>query len=358
VRVLLDLRVASWGGIGRYAAGLSRALARTGGVEIVQVVDGDAVPPVPDAECIRARSHAFYPTGGLELGRIVRRVAPDVTHCLHVPTPVPARHPLVVTVHDLIPLIVADVMPSELERSAYRFWNFRASGEADRLISGSNATKCDVMRFYPHTAGMISVIPLAADEFERTAPAAVPDEIAGDGSPYLLSMGDTKPHKDLPTLLRAFEALHAARPGLRLLLVGREVPGYLRLALGDSPAAARASFTGRVSDGVLRSLYAGAEAFVFPSRYEGFGLPPLEAMACGAPVVCSDAASLPEVVGEAALPFPARDAAAAVAQIERVLDDGELRASLVAAGRARAALFTWERTAAATLEVYREALAR
>jgi glycosyltransferase involved in cell wall biosynthesis len=359
MRVLLDCRMASWSGIGRYTHGLVRALARTGELEIVQVAEEGETPPVPDAEWVAASTHAFYPTGGLELGSIVRKVAPDLTHCLHVPTPLPARHPLIVSIHDLTPIAVPEVMPSRIRRAAYRLWNFRASGEADRILVESNATKCDLLRFYPHTSGNIGVIPLGVDEFTRVEPEVVPVEIAGDGSPYLLSMGNTKAHKDLPTLLRAFAALQAARPELRLLLVGRDVPGYAASVLPDAPdAASRVAFTGHVSDGVLRSLYAGAAVFVFPSRYEGFGLPPLEAMTAGAPVVCTDATSLPEVVGDAALLFPAGDVAAATAQIARVLDDDALRASLVAAGAARAALFTWDATAAATLAVYREVLAR
>jgi glycosyltransferase involved in cell wall biosynthesis len=358
MRVLLDCRMASWSGIGRYSTGLARSLARADGVEIVQVVEVGSAAPVPDAESIEARKHAFYPTGGLELGAIVRRVAPDLTHCLHVPTPLPAKHPLVVTIHDLTPLTVPEVMPSEIRRAAYRFWNFRASGEAERLLANSNATKCDLLRFYPHTDGHISVIPHAADEFALVEPLPVPAAIVGDGSPYLLSMGNTKASKDLPTLLRAFATLHAVQPELRLLLVGRDHPGYAASVLGDTPAAARVMFTGHVTDGVLRSLYAGAAAFVFPSRYEGFGLPPLEAMISGAPVVCSDAASLPEVVGDAALLFPRGDGAACAAQIARVLDDETLRASLLVAGTARTKLFTWERTAGQTLAVYRELLER
>jgi alpha-1,3-rhamnosyl/mannosyltransferase len=358
MRVLLDCRMASWSGIGRYSTGLARALAQEPGLEIVQVVEAGATPPVPDAESIPARKHAFYPTGGIELGAIVRRVAPDLTHCLHVPTPLPARHPLVVTIHDLTPLIVPEVMPSEMRRAAYRFWNFRASGEAEQILANSNATKCDILRFYPHAGGHVRVIPHAADEFAQVVPLPVPAGIVADGAPYLLSMGNTKPSKDLPTLLLAFAELAVSRPALRLLLVGRDVPGYAASVLGDDPAVARVAFTGHVEDGVLRSLYAGAEAFVFPSRYEGFGLPPLEAMISGAPVVCSDAASLPEVVGEAALLFPCGDSAAAAARITRVLDDAGLRASLVAAGTARAALFTWKRTAAETLAVYRELLER
>lgn len=358
MRVLLDCRMASWSGIGRYSTGLARALARADGVEIVQVIEAGSTAPVPEAESIEARKHAFYPTGGFELGGIVKRVAPDLTHCLHVPTPIPARRPLVVTIHDLTPLTVPEVMPSEVRRAAYRFWNFRASGESDRILANSNATKCDILRFYPHAAGHVNVIPHAADDFALVEPSPVPTAITADGSPYLLSMGNTKPNKDLPTLLRAFATLYADRPDLRLLLVGRDVPGYAASVLGGDPAVSRVSFTGHVSDGVLRSLYAGAAAFVFPSRYEGFGLPPLEAMISGAPVVCSDAASLPEVVGEAALLFSRGDDAAAAAQIARVLDDHALRGSLVAAGAARAGLFTWERTAAGTLAVYRELLER
>jgi glycosyltransferase involved in cell wall biosynthesis len=358
VRVLLDCRMASWSGIGRYSTGLARALARMSDIKIVQVIETGTTAPVPEAETIEARSHAFYPTGGLELGAIVRRVAPDVTHCLHVPTPVPARHPLVVTIHDLTPLIMPSVMPSRMRRGAYRFWNFRASGEAERLLANSNATKADILRFYPHASGIVSVVPHAADDFASVEPSPVPAAIAGDGSPYLLSMGNTKPNKDLPTLLRAFASLHAGRPALRLLLVGRDVPGFAREVLGDVPAAANVSFTGHVEDGVLRSLYEGAAAFVFPSRYEGFGLPPLEAMLSGAPVVCSDAASLPEVVGDAALLFPAGDAVACAERIERVLADEGERARLLAAGAQRAHVFTWERTAAATAAVYRELLGR
>ncbi len=356
MRVLLDCRMASWSGIGRYTNGLVRALARSGDIEIVQVVEAGDTPPVPDADSVESRVHAFYPTGGMELGRIVRRVAPDVTHCLHVPTPLPARHPLVVSIHDLIPLRVPGVMPSALRRAAYRFWNFRASGEADRLIANSNATKSDILRYYPHSGGYISVVPLAADDFASVDPLPVPAAIAGDGAPYVLSMGNTKPHKDLPTLLRAFALVHETQPALRLLLVGADAPGYVREVLGDTPATQRVAFTGFVADGVLRSLYTDAAAFVFPSRYEGFGLPPLEAMMSGTPVVCSDATSLPEVVGDAALLFPAGDHVEAAERIRRVLEDDAVRAGLVAAGRSRASTFSWDRTAAATLAIYRELL--
>ena len=358
MRVLLDCRMATWTGIGRYSTGLARALACIGGVEIVQVVEQGMAPPVAEAESIEARVHPFYPTGGLELGRIVSRARPDMTHCLHVPTPLPAPHPLVVTIHDLTPFVVPEVMPSLVRRTAYRWWNARAARRADSLLANSRATADDIARYYPRAAARVRVVPHAADDFAAVERGVLPAALAGDGAPYLLSMGNTKPHKDLPTLLRAFADVRAAHPGLRLLLVGRDAPGYAASVLGETPAASAIAFTGRVDDPTLRALYAGAAAFAFPSRYEGFGLPPLEAMISGTAVVCSDAASLPEVVGEAALLFPAGDAAALSRQLERVLGDAALRETLVAAGARRARLFTWERTAQGTLAVYRELLER
>lgn len=354
MRVLLDCRMATWSGIGRYSRGLARSLARTDGVEIIQVIEEGTVAPVPEAETHVARVHPFYPMGGFELGSIVRRVRPDLTHCLHVPTPLPARHPLAVTIHDLTPIVMPQVMPSTLRRTAYRLWNVRAAWDADRLLANSNATKADLLRYFPRSNGRVSVVLHAIDDFAAIEPAPIPPQLVGDGSPYLLSMGNTKPNKDLPTLLRAFEILHTARPELRLLLVGRDCPDYVTTVLGDVPAAARVAFTGHVEDGVLRSLYAGAVAFVFPSRYEGFGLPPLEAMVSGTPVVCTTAASLPEVVGDAALTFQAGDVREAAGRIAEVLDDPALCDRLVQAGFARSALFTWERTAAGTARAYRE----
>jgi len=223
----------------------------------------------------------------------------------------------------------------------------------------------------------------AADDFSAGAAASLAGPLADlVARPYVLAIGNTKPHKDLTTLLRALAQMAPARPDLRLLLVGAEPPGYLgapragappgaapaappgvppRVPLGVPPGVppevrARVVFTGRVTDTELRTLYAGASAFVFPSRYEGFGLPPLEAMALGVPVVCADAASLPEVVGDAALLFPPGDAAALAAALSRVLDDPALRERLSQAGRERATQFTWQRTAAATVAAYREAL--
>jgi glycosyltransferase involved in cell wall biosynthesis len=359
MRVLLDCRMAAWSGIGRYTTGLAHALAARDDVELVQVHAVGERPPVvpgPRVEALPAAGHPFGVRGALEFGRIVRRAKPDLVHCLHFPTPVPATHPLVVTLHDLTPLVVPSTMPSPIKRAVYWAWNARAVSVADRVLANSRHTASDIARMFAVAGPKLRVVLESADGFANGPVGEIPKGLVPAGLPYLLSMGNTKPHKDLPTLLRAFARVAPAWPDLHLLLVGVEVPGFVASVLVGDQAADRVKFTGRVGDDALRALYRGAALFALPSRYEGFGLPPLEAMAFGTPVVCSNAASLPEVVGDAALVFPAGDVGALSDALSLVLGDSSTRERLSHAGPARAAQFTWERTAAETVATYHEAL--
>jgi glycosyltransferase involved in cell wall biosynthesis len=358
IRVLLDCRMASWSGVGRYATGLARALAARADIELIQVCAAGEPPPAPptsQVSAVAASAHPFGLHGALELGRLVRGTDPDLVHCLHFPTPWPTQAPLVVTLHDLIPLVVSGVMPSLPKRLIYRMWNARAASAANLIIVASRATRQDVARLFPAAEDKLVVTPYAADDFS-SGPAS---QLAGRlaqliSTPYLLAMGNTKPHKDLPTLLNAFGIVASSFPDLRLLLVGSEPAGYLEIQLAGVPneIATRVVFSGPISDAELRTLYAGAAVFVCPSRYEGFGLPALEAMALGAPVVCADAASLPEVVGDAALLFPPGEQVMLADAVARILRDQALRHQIVTAGRSRAAQLTWANTAAATVAVY------
>ena len=355
LRVLLDCRMATWTGIGRYATGLARELSHAEGIELIQVIAEDEQPPAR-AEAVSAAKHPFSMGGARELARIAEKAAPDVVHCTHFPTPVPAPHPLIVTLHDLTPLLVAGVMPSVFKRAAYRWWNIRAAENADVILANSENTAADIVHFFPAAAGKITVVEHTAEGFADGPVGVLPLGLLGEGEPFLLSMGNTKAHKDLPTLLRAFSQIASQQPRLRLLLVGSDEPGYAESVLGDDLAAARVAFTGRVGDETLRALYSKAAVFAFPSLYEGFGLPPLEAMAFGTPVVTSDAASLPEVVGDAALLFPAGDAGALAACLRSLLGDADLRARLSAAGLVRAGELTWARTTAETIAAYRRVI--
>ena len=360
MRVLLDCRMASWTGIGRYTTTLARALNARGDIELVQVAAPDERPPVAKhegAESILAGKHPFSLGGAREFGAIAGSVGADVVHCAHFPTPMPPSHPLVVTIHDLMPLLVPGIMSSPFKRAVYRYWNGRAAKHADLIITPSQSTAADVERTFAAALGKTRITPEAADEFAQGPMGQLPPALVEVSDwPYLLSMGSTRKHKDLPTLLRAFARVAATRPELRLLLVGADDRPFVDSALQGAPPQLRDQvfFTGRVDDSQLRTLMAGAQLFAFPSLYEGFGLPPLEAMAFGAPCVVADAASLPEVVGDAALLFPPGDDIALAEALERLLGDPGLREDMREAGYRRVAAFSWAYTADETVAVYHE----
>jgi glycosyltransferase involved in cell wall biosynthesis len=198
--------------------------------------------------------------------------------------------------------------------------------------------------------------PLGVDpQFSPGEPAPRLRERFGLEGPYLLTVGTLQPRKNVETALRAFERLVAAGADQRLALVGGR--GWRDDALAErirrSPAAERIVVTGRVSDDELVGLYRAADCFVYPSRYEGFGLPPLEAMACGTAVISSNRTSLPEVVGDAALLVEPEDVDAIERALSDLLSSPDLRTELVDRGRRRAAEFSWRRCATLTAEAYR-----
>jgi glycosyltransferase involved in cell wall biosynthesis len=194
----------------------------------------------------------------------------------------------------------------------------------------------------------VRVVPCGLDA--RFSPGAGADR----ARPYVLTVGHLQPRKNLEAAVGAFELLAGAHPEHELVVVGAR--GWrddaLLARVRASPVADRVVLAGRVTDDELVALYRGADCFLFPSRYEGFGFPPLEAMACGAPVVCSDATSLPEVVGDAGLLVDAGDTEAVAAAVDSVLGDGDRAVELGRRGRARAAAFTWAACADATVAAY------
>ena len=273
-----------------------------------------------------------------------------------------------ITVHDLIAQRLKHLYcrKSKLRFNLMRWLETRCLYTAARLMADSEQTKRDIVEMYGVDPGRIRVVPLAADP--GLAPVEDPAELArvraayglGAGEPYFLYVGGIDQRKDLPTLLKSLAALKQRGLAHTLALAGRiegdeQFPLLMARAeeLGLGPAV---RLLGYVPDSDLPALFAGAAAFVFPSLYEGFGLPPLEAMACGAPVVAVDASSVPEVVGSAGLLVAPGDAAGLAQAMEAVLTLPELAAKLRADGLERAAGFNWRRTAEMTLEVYREAL--
>jgi glycosyltransferase involved in cell wall biosynthesis len=376
VRICLDVSAAAQhrGGIGRYAERLAEALTRLPDLDLRLLYHGPrdtALPPTLaglPARHVRLGSKPWRTTlaiaNWLHLP-LDRMVGPcDVFHATDHVLPSLRRTATVFTVHDLAFL----VHPETHLRSNRAYLGAlmpRYVATATMVIADSESTRRDVLARYGVAADRVRVVPLGVEPtFAPVAPAQAQARMAtryGLTAPYLLFVGTLEPRKNLHGLIAAYRVLLQRRRDLPLLVIagaeGWRYDEVYRLVQREA-LSSRVRFLGRVADTDLPALYSAAAAFAYPSLYEGFGLPPLEALACGSPVVCSDRSSLPEVVGDAALLGDPTDVGALAGAIERLLDDAPLRHALRQRGLARAARFTWERTAAATLAVYAEALRR
>ncbi len=233
-----------------------------------------------------------------------------------------------------------------------------AAHRAAGILTISESTKRDIVSVFGVDPGRIFVTPLGVHAAFRPVPDAgtVVRERFALARPYLLGcVGSGHPRKNLTAVVTAFDQLR--EPDLRLAIVGRADRDPQALAaVSASPHRDRIALLGHVPESDLPAIYSAATVFCFPSLYEGFGLPVLEAMACGTAVVCSDTSSLPEVVGDAALTVTPGDPGALAAAVASLLHDDARRQALCAAGRARAAQFTWEETARLTVAAYRAIL--
>ncbi len=320
----------------------------------------DLVPPSDNVEQRVIRRPRLWTHTGL--GPTVRREPPDVLFIpAHVvPWPGTGRTPAVFTAHDLGYMHYPDKHPI-LDR-LYLSWSTRHSASAARrVIAVSKATAHDLTALLGVPAEKIRVVYSGIDESLR--PVHDPHRLAdvqrrlGIPGPYILHVGSVQPRKNLARLVEAFAQVADSVEGLSLVLVGRPGWGYRallrrirRLGLEN-----RVLLPGYVPDEDLAALYSGALVYAFPSLYEGFGFPALEAMACGTPVVCANTSSLPELVGDAALTFAPTDVGALAAALRRLLTDEALRRTLVERGFERIKRFTWEACARATLDVLAEA---
>lgn len=297
----------------------------------------------------------------VEIWRLARREGVDLVHVPYFGPPWVRLRPLVVTVHDLLMLALPDYRPS-LAFRLYIWAAVRALPRADRVIADSDWTRKDILRFTGVAPDRVDVVPLGVDpDFGAGLTAEQVGAVRrryGLDRPYILYLGGFDRRKQVDRLVRALGRL----PGPWVLAVGGRLPrpgGIFPDILRTAQVTGvedRVRFLGPIPDEDKPALYAGADLFVYPSVYEGFGLPPLEAMACGTPVVCSNRASLPEVVGDAAVLVDPEDDESLVAGILKVLKDSDLRAALQVRGRERARQFTWQRTAEATFWAYLRAL--
>ena len=292
-------------------------------------------------------------------GRAARAAGADLLHGVHYELPLAARLPAVVTVHDLTLL----TNPEWHEPGKVRYFGWalrRAVRVARRVLCVSATTGRDLADRLGVAPERIDVTRLGTDlrPAGEAEVAALRRRLGLDG-PYLLGLGTVEPRKDLPTLVRAFAALAAELPH-RLVLAGLAGwgQGALAAAVADSGVADRVLLCGYLPEADKAALFTGADVFAYPSRYEGFGLPVLEAMACGTPVVTTTGGSLPEVAGDAATLVEPGDAAALAAAIAKLATDPAAQKDAADRGRRRAAAFTWERCADLTAAAYARATGR
>lgn len=297
--------------------------------------------------------------------RAARRTGADILHMTHFAAPWRSVQPLIVTVHDLVPLLMPDYHRSRQSELYSRFMAGRVR-QAQAVITVSEHSRRDIVRTLGIPAERVHVTYEAVDErFTPHIPAhllSVLREAYGLPERYVLYLGGAERRKNLWTLLQAWSRVEATMEDedVSLVVVARFprpdalYPDIRGLARGLG--LRRVIFVPAVTEADKPGLYAGALAFVFPSSYEGFGLPPLEAMASGVAVLASNASSLPEVTGEAAISLPPFDEGRWAQALTEVVRSPDLRQDLVARGLERARTFSWERTARETARVYRAVL--
>lgn len=356
-------------GIGRYTLELVRALAaRADAPEIILLTAGNPGPLGQDGRypCVPLPGCRLLPglltLGQVEIARAAQAYRLDLVHDPSGVMPLGlVGCPRVVTVHDVFP-IVRPQTSTFLDRLIYRGWLPRALPQASAVITDSECSKTDILGCMPVKAERVSAIPLAANPGYRLLPAREIEPVLrrhGIESPYILYVGSIEPRKNLAGLLRAFAHLNTKLPGWKLVLVGARnlwLSNPLVKEMDRLKLKSLVKVCGYVPEADLAAFYNGAGLFAFPSLYEGFGLPVLEAMACGTPVITSNISSLPEVAGEAALLVDPLDVESIAEAMRLVLQGPSLAEALQARSLAQAARFSWRRTAEATLAVYQKAL--
>jgi glycosyltransferase involved in cell wall biosynthesis len=337
----------------RFTAFINREAADAGGGPWGELLPAVTVP-------VNSRDRVQWVLGEQSLLPVMaarRRV--QLLHSLASTAPLWGAFKRVTTVHDLIYARFPDAH-SGIREKGMKILVPQAARRSERVMADSRSTRDDLVSLLGIASDRIDVVPLGLGSVQRAS--APPEQEVRERFELgerrvVLTLSAKRPHKNLTALIGALGRIPAEeRPLLVLPGYGTWHEGELRERAESAGVTGDIRLCGWVDDEQLEGLWSVAEAFVFPSLYEGFGLPVLEAMARGVPVACSDASSLPEVAGEAALLFDPREESQIAQALQRILSDRELRGRLRALGRARAQLFTWERTARLTLESYARAL--
>lgn len=362
MRVILDARTADdhFPGIGRYVASLARAMLQLDEhPDVTLLVNPRAQPgrlQLPSLPSLPCAASPFSLRQQWLVPRALHQAHAHVYHSPYYLMPYRPGLPTVLTCHDIIPLLFPAYFTA-WQRLAFRLTYTLALRAATVVLAVSHTTCDDLVHHLGIAPARIVVTPSAAQEHFRPQPSEEVERVRRIyklPARYVLYVGSNKPHKNLVRLVQAWAKVIPYYRDVLLAIAGPWDARYpqAQWAVERLGIQEHVLFLGAVADEDLPGLYSGAYCFVFPSLYEGFGLPVLEAMACGTPVACSNVASLPEVAGDAALLFDPHEVECIRAVLMRLLDDADLRDDLARHGHGRAAAFSWERTATATVEQY------
>jgi glycosyltransferase involved in cell wall biosynthesis len=366
VRIGIDARKLHDFGIGTYIRNLLRHLARLDrDSEFVLLCRPEDAPALaslgPNFRPIVERAPNYSIAEQLRVPVVLQRERVTLFHAPHYVLPPLVRCRSVVTIHDCIHLMFPQYLPNRIALAYARTSIRLAARRATRVLTVSESSKRDILRFVDTEPEKIDVIYNAYDERFGVEPreedvVRVRERFQLHDE-FVLYVGNVKPHKNLERLIEAFDRVRKrGLDHLKLVIIGDEISKYtsLRRAVHKHQLHKYVRFLGYVPEETLAVMYRLAGVFVFPSLYEGFGLPPLEAMASGTPVVTSNVSSLPEVAGDAALLVDPYDPESIAGGIERVLTDEQLRRDLRRKGVARAKQFSWEQSVGRVREIYEQ----
>jgi glycosyltransferase involved in cell wall biosynthesis len=376
MRIAIDVRRMYEFGLATYIRNVVRTLARLDSTNeyflLGQATRFEQIGPLPENFHLLPLQN---PEGAfatyVEMQRVVNKHDLDL---IHVPNtfwrPLLTRAPYVITVHDLLDYMYRARTNNGFRRALHAYMTRRVMQRAARIFAVSRFTKRDVSRYFSVDPDRIEVVYNALDESFQRGHSTLEEQAMVRGryqieSPFLLYTGRISPHKNVARIIEAFSALKASLakdqlyPDLKLIIIGDEVSKNpdIRRAVVRSGMQHDVRFLGYVPIDILRIFFDMAKVFVFPSLYEGFGLPPLEAMAHGTPVVASNTTALPEVVGNAALLVNPENVFEISRALHRMLTDQPLRERLKAAGIQQAKRFSWETSVRRMLQVYEQVVA-
>jgi glycosyltransferase involved in cell wall biosynthesis len=373
LRIVLDVRHINDFGIGTYIRNLIKALGAIDqenryilSATTAETAELTGLPANFEVAVYHPPKRVLL--GNLTYGWFARSLAPDVVHIPLNDVPWLMPKPYVVTIHDMSSFLYGDM--AGLKENARLYLFRRGLTRADRVIAVSAATRRDVENLLGVRPERIRQVYSAPDpRFLSPSTRSDQDQLLERyqiQQPFLLYAGRIRRHKNLPRLIEAFAVVraeleqHPKYHELRLIIIGDEISKHpeVRRAMVQTRTEQVVRFLGFVPFETLKMFYSTAAAFVFPSLYEGFGLPPLEAMASGTPVITSSVSSLPEVVGDAAVVVNPENVFDIARGIRDVLIDNDLRGRLITAGQEQVRKFSWQRTAEQVLDVYRDVAAK